>query len=303
MSSAGSPIFIGGLSHSGKTQLRIALGEHPDLCLTRRTYLWTQYFGRFGDIRLDENLDRCIDALVADERVQQLRPDRNQLRRELADGPRSYARLFGLVHRQHADRLGKRRWGEQLGSVERFAGAIFEEYPDARMIHMIRDPRSRFEETGATHRRGKVGWETALWMSSAELAERNAARFAPGYRVATYESFAQQPVETVREVSDFVGEQPTEAMLRTARGLRFDRQPSRGRYSRETRRERMASSFASTYARAHLAAFRYEPHGPRLGAGEQVTFLLFARPANRTTMTAWRMTHGRAESRRARSHR
>ena len=31
------PIFIGGLSYSGKTPLRIMLSAHPNILLTRRT--------------------------------------------------------------------------------------------------------------------------------------------------------------------------------------------------------------------------------------------------------------------------
>ncbi|GIU90020.1 MAG: hypothetical protein KatS3mg010_1119 [Acidimicrobiia bacterium] len=295
-----SPIFIGGLSHSGKTQLRIALGAHPDLCLTRRTYLWTRYFGRFGDLAVDANLERCLDALVADPQVARLAPDRDALRAELLDGPRRYARLFGLVHRHHAERLGKRRWGEQLGSVERFAAAIFEEYPDARMVHMIRDPRTRFDETGAAHRRGKVGWETALWVSSAELAERNEARFAPNYQVIRYETLAARPVETVSEVCSFIGEEPLPPVLESAARLRFDPDPPPARSFVE-RRRRFASSFASTYARAHLTALRYEADGPRLGAGEQMAFLFVDRPLNVTTMAAWRMTRGRRFLKQSRS--
>lgn len=302
MTASTSPIFIGGLSHSGKTQLRVALGTHPDLCLTRRTYLWTRFFGRFGDLADDANLERCLDALLADGHVRRLAPDREAVRDEFVAGPRRYARLFGILHAQHARRLGKRRWGDQLGSVERFAGAIFEQYPDARMIHMIRDPRTRFEETGAVRRRGKVGWETALWMSSAALAERNVHRHAPNYRVVRYESFAARPVETVRAICDFVGEEPTPEMLDAAARLRFDPEPPPARRFVE-RRRRFASSFATAQARDLLTAFRYAADPPALRGGEQLAFALLERPVNRTAMTAWHLTRGRTYRRQAGSAR
>src|SRR5215510_13660774 len=117
MSDARGPIFIGGLSASGKTQLRLVLGAHPELSMTRRTYLWSRYYGRFGTLARDENVDRCFAALASDRDVQQLHPDWNRLRTEFAGGSGSYARLFSMLHEQHAAQEGKRRWGDQLRDV------------------------------------------------------------------------------------------------------------------------------------------------------------------------------------------
>ena len=52
------PIFIGGLSFSGKTTLRLMLSSHPVIVLSRRTYMWQRFYGRYGDLRRPENLER-----------------------------------------------------------------------------------------------------------------------------------------------------------------------------------------------------------------------------------------------------
>src|SRR5206468_10786363 len=114
---------------------------HPALELTRHTDLWGRCHERSGDLARTDNLDRCLAAMLADERARTLQPDAERIRREFLEGPRSYARLFGLFHQHHAERAGKRRWGERLAFVERYAAPIFEAFPTARMIHMIRDPR------------------------------------------------------------------------------------------------------------------------------------------------------------------
>ena len=208
MTPATGPIFIGGLSYSGKTPLRIILSAHPDLSLTRKTYLWDRYYGRFGDLRDRRGLERCLRALGADPSLASLHPDVDAVRREFSGGPPTYACLFAVLHRQAAARLGKRRWGEQLGFVERYADPIFADFPEARMIHMIRDPRERMASIFDTQRPrpGQRGWETAKWRSSAELAARNQLHHPDGYRVVSYDALVDDTAATVRALCAFVGE-------------------------------------------------------------------------------------------------
>jgi hypothetical protein len=218
------PIFIGGLSGSGKTQLRMALGAHPAISLTRRTRMWDRFYARFGDLRDPANLDRCLAAMLCDPGVQQLAPDERRVRRELAAGPPTYARLFALLHEHHAERAGRRRWGDQLGGIERFADPIFAAFPSARMVHMVRDPRRRSSTGGGRRgaRTAKLGWETALWLRSVRLATRNQRRYPDGYLVVRYEALADRPAETVEAICSFIGERLLPPMVEVAHGLRFD---------------------------------------------------------------------------------
>jgi len=206
------PIYIAGLAHSGKTPLRLALAAHPDISMTRRTYMWGRFHGRFGDLADERNAERCLSAMLADGYVETLAPDPERIRREFHEGPRDYAHLFALFHQHHAERLGKRRWGDQLGFVERFAAPIFTAFPSARMIHMVRDPRSRPGST-TRRRRGAVGWNTAMWLESATLAERNRRRYPDAYRVVRSESFVAEPLDTLEELCDFLGETCLRSMM------------------------------------------------------------------------------------------
>src|SRR5688572_27430910 len=190
MSNANAPVFIGGLSGSGKTQLRMVVGAHPAISMTRRTYMWERYYRRFGDLRDPRHLDRCLSTMCVDPGVRQLAPDRARIEREFAGGPHRYALLFALFHRHHAERSGKQRWGDQLGFVERFADPIFESIPGACMVHMVRDPRERVVAGTRGVLLGKVGWETARWIRSAELARRNEHRYGASYLVVHYEDLA-----------------------------------------------------------------------------------------------------------------
>lgn len=208
MSTSAGPIVIGGLSFSGKTPIRMILGAHPALSMTRHTRMWDHYWGRFGDLRAVPALDRCLAAMAQDEGVRALEPDLGRVRREFLAGPPTYGALFALVHGQAAERVGKRRWGDQLKCVERFADPIFAELPDARMLHVLREPRDRVAAMCAsrTRRIGRLGWETAHGEASARTAVRNERRHRGRYLVVRYEDFRVDPADTITAICGFIGE-------------------------------------------------------------------------------------------------
>ena len=213
------PLLIGGLSYSGKTPLRLMLNAHPSLNITRRTYMWTRFYGRYGNLDHAANFERCLTALLAVKGVRELRPDVARIRREFRQGPPTYGHLFALFHRHFAERQGKPRWGDQLGSIEQYAGPIFTAYPKAQMIHMIRDPRQRC----LSGRRGTVGWEAARWRESARLAAHNQERYPERYLVVQYEALLARPEPTLRMICAFLQEPFQLGVLEAVRVEEMDR--------------------------------------------------------------------------------
>ncbi len=211
------PIFIGGLDRSGKTILRLALSAHPNLSLTRRTYMWPRFYQRFGDLSQKDNFERCLSALMKQKTIRQFMPDEISIRREFARAEPSYALLFALFHRQFAERIGKPRWGEQAGLIEKYTPAILEAFPAARIIHMVRDPRNRGEEilnsSPPAMRAGKIGQLTSSWLYSARLALHHQSAYPQNYKVVNYERLLSRPQETLIDICAFVGEDFIPEML------------------------------------------------------------------------------------------
>ena len=283
------PILIGGLSHTGKTELRIALDAHPHVTMTRGTGMWTKHYARYGDLSRRRNVRRCVAALAHDRAVMSLGTDIERLRRDLGRGLATYARLFALVHEQHAEREGVPRWGDQLRGVERHADQIFAGWPDARMIHMVRDPRRRL--AGMPRLRasaGKLGWEAGRWVAAIELAAHHALRHRDRYLVVRYEDLLEQPGSVMRHVSRFVGVDHDDAMLRallaTSALIDHAASPVGGRPHDPFVRAFLEGSCAD-----ELRALRYEvaaprPDSPRSGARHLV---------NRAAMRVHRTRTGR----------
>lgn len=275
------PVFIGGLAHSGKTLLRLMLLAQPHLSISRGTKMWDRFYSQFGDLSDPQHFDRCLAVMLQNKQVQLLAPDAERIRHEFKQGPPSYARLFALFHAHHAERLGKSRWGDQLGFIERLADPIFAALPTARMIHMIRDPRDRNTAVKSTtrHRPGKTGWATAGWIYSARLTRRNQKRYPDQYLVVRYESLLAHPEQTLRQVCDFLGEAFMPEMLAVLAGK--DTAVTLPPLSKQE------ITFTQTYAQQQMLAFNYPLADTQFSRRDWLKFYLIDWPANRASMALW----------------
>ncbi len=276
--SAERPIFIAGLSYSGKTQLRMMLENHSRLSLTRRTFFWKKYDRQFGDLGTPENFERCLASIASDRHVQAIQPDLDKIRTEFADGPSTYGRLFSIIHAQHAASGGKARWGIQSGLVEHFARRIFEELPEARIIHMIRDPRQRISEIldALPTRPWKLGWETGHWIHSARIALANSKMFPSRYLLVHWEALRARTENTLRDVCSFL-EEPYEISMLDPLSDEADPALSRPR-----------SLFIEKAASNEMAAFDYQPGNSSGSLAEWFQLLLLVIPPNLAGMMLWR---------------
>lgn len=203
------PIYIGGPDRSGKTLVAALLGSHSRIAIPIvGSNLWTFFDGQYGDLADDRNLDRCLAGLARYKHARFLDLDLARLRRELREGDASYSRLFALVHEHFAERAGKPRWGDQSSLIERYAKPIFATMPGVRIIHMVRDPRDRYEGSLSMwpSGRGRAGAAAARWRYSLDLGERNALRWPDRYRLLRYEDLVRDPARVVADLCDFVGE-------------------------------------------------------------------------------------------------
>lgn len=190
--------------------------------------MWPRFYARYGDLDQPDNLERCLQAMLARPQVAALVTDPLRIRADLRGSP-TYGRLFALVEEQYAARCGKPRWGDQSGRIDRLAEPVITAYPDARILHLIRDPRDRHEAVAARSgpcRPPAAARSAASWLRSARLARRNTAKWPDSYRIVRFETLVSRPEETMREVCAFIGERYEPAMVRLDAARRYD--PERG---------------------------------------------------------------------------
>lgn len=270
------PVLLGGIAGTGKTRLGALLARHSRLSVTRKTYLWREVFGRYGDLRQPGNVDRCLAAALAIPGVRALHLDPVEVAARVADRPPTYANVFDVIHGLHAESLGKARWCDQLGLVEAYAGPVFASFPSARFIHMVGDPRHA-QPTGRAP--GVSGWAVGKWLTSVELAARNASRYGDRYLVLRHEDLLADEVATLRTVCDFLDEEVEPEMLVTPPPTPPPAAHGSGR-------------FIEAAAGAVMVDQGYPPE-PKTRSWSWRSDLI-EWPANRLALTAWRRLGTRA---------
>jgi len=302
------PIVVTGTSRSGKTLVRWLLSSHSRVTVSRRAELWPRFAGRFGDLSEPANLERCLHAMLERRQVAWLGPDRDRLRAEFRSGAPTYARLFGLIHEQHAERSGKARWGDQSGRFESCVGAFLNAYPNATVIHLIRDPRDRYEALLSRHaaRPGDVGRTTASWLRSVATANHVGRAHPDSYVVVRFEDLVQDPETTAQRLCAAIGEPYEPAMLRMDATRRFDALRTGGdcplssdyvgRY--RDRIDPHDVAFVQSVAGEQLSAHGYEVDDVHMTAASRLRFAA-SRPVNLACMGSSRFPRLQVGARRS----
>jgi O-antigen/teichoic acid export membrane protein len=302
---APGPVYIGGLDRCGKTTMAAFLTSHPNIAVPAvGSNMWTYFYGQFGNLSKPGNFERCLDAMLRYKHVRFLEPDPERIRREFAAGPATYARLFSLFLVHYAEREGKPRWGVQTGLIERYADHLFTAHPGVKIIHMVRDPRDRYEGSLALwpDGRGRAGGAAARWTYSVRLAERNRRRYREDYMVVRYEDMVLRTEEVLQEVCGFLGETFYPEMLgmpaapeRRARLIArsLQRPPAGvlssefiGRFRRGVPRHELA--FIQLHTRRLMRKYGYALDPLDLSIGEWARITALRWPSQFARMVTWR---------------
>jgi hypothetical protein len=177
-------------------------------------------------------------------------------------------------------------------------------YPDAKMIHMIRDPRDRYEASITRFPNGKmkVGGATARWRYSVGLARRNMQRYPGRYIIVRYETLVREPERTLRAVCTFLDEEFMPAMLTMAGAPGYREKGEHkangaseqgpistayiGRYRQVMTKGEVA--FMQMYAGQEMVAQGYELDPIQFSINDRITFSLVDWPVNVARMITWR---------------
>jgi len=212
-----APIFVGGMFKSGTSLLRAMLGQHSAIASGLETY-WFDWnwsaresasmkvmYGRlahFFDMSVAEVTGMAMGSATAEDFLETL--------------------MAEVAHRQ-----GKPRWAEKTPGNIAHADRIWAAWPDAKIVHIIRDPRDVFASLV----------EAKKWDSPEEFADRWVSTIGRGLRLKgeinpsdksylaiRYEDLIAASEQTMRRVVDFI-EEPWEAAVAqfTGRPEDFDK--------------------------------------------------------------------------------
>lgn len=210
-----APIFIVGSPRSGTTLLRQILDRHPALAICGETHFQALVYVRrkaFGDLSDPGNRRRLIDEYLATRHAKLIGLDTPELAERLSREATSYRAMFTSILTYYADSQGKPRYGEKTPRHALFLGTLCEWFPNAVILHMVRDPRAAVaslqREPWAP---GSVVLNARRWLKLNQAARKS--REHPGYLEVRYEDLVTEPAGELRKICSFLGEEYAPSML------------------------------------------------------------------------------------------
>jgi hypothetical protein len=191
------PIFVVGTMRSGSTLFRLILDAHPNIAISEET-------GFVGGMVATKEIPNWIHGRGWYQRL-------GWSEEEFDDRLRTfYAGMF----ERHAVAQGKKRWGEKTPFHSRHIAQMATVFPDAVFVGIVRHPGAvvhslvrKFHYT--------VADAVAYWDSTnKEILRRGLELGDDRFALLRYEDLVEHPEQTLRELTDFLGEPWSDDLLR-----------------------------------------------------------------------------------------
>ncbi len=203
-----APIFVVGTGRSGTTLLRLVLNAHPRIYLTHEASFYLIRSGLPKEPSAEQFLGRYFRSAAF--AFLGLSPE--QVRSELGRVPDG-GRLPGAyraIMRAKATGFGRVRYGDKTPLHAGRLGQIFADFPDARVVHMVRDPR------GTVASLMRMPWAASSVGLNSLFCRRTLDQVAPFRdRICelTLDDLLARPRHVLERVLAFVGEPWDDAVL------------------------------------------------------------------------------------------
>lgn len=193
-----APIFILGNGRSGTTLMRFMLNAHPDIYISEEVcyHFWLR--------NVHGSYQRRLYQFFQSFNYAWLRMDPQDVLEGLPD-PLDWpdaARVYLRILQCKAAQYGKSRYGEKGPLLTEELKQLFEQYPQARVIHMVRDPRA------VVYSHFTMPWSTSSFIAANTMVWSNMhtlARYQDRVLTVKLETLLAAPEPELRRILDFIG--------------------------------------------------------------------------------------------------
>ena len=218
-----SPFFILGFGRSGTTLLASMLSVSPNIYVPpelKNLYSFYKKHKYFGDLNCAFNLKLLLNELryLHELRTLDIKLDEGVFVEKLGNKKISGKSIIQCFYETLLESSGKRRLGDKTIRHTLHLDLINWIFPDAKVIHMVRDGR----DCALSHRRISSDYNVYLsakrWEQFNRILLNFGKRNPKRYLRVRYEKLITEPKETLKEVCGFLEEPYSDALLGFSQG-------------------------------------------------------------------------------------
>ena len=243
-----NPVFLVGAERSGTTALRLMLDHHPRVAWKYEFELSVEFLPREGGWPVMSAYHNWLE----NHRV--FRASGLTLDRSL-----DYPGLMNDFMRQIRETNGKPITGT---TVHLHFDRILRIWPQARFIHLVRDPRDVAKSVIGMGWAGNVWVGVEVWIEAEGLWDNLRAELSPDRHIELqFESLMTQPEAELRRLCDFLGIEYDPAMLRYPEHTSYDAPDPNLVYQWKTKQTPREIQLVESRCAAHLVRRGYALSG------------------------------------------
>lgn len=225
------PIFICGHPKSGTSLVLSILDAHPELVVyPEESIFFRRFLPQAQHLTLSDQLSLARENLIhfftwnsqnpppsqqgyedrdyAHLSFDEIARSMETLAAEKADHPgdvlSAAVLAYGMVSQNFSGRT--RFWVEKSPYNEFFAAQIFSWWPEARCVHVMRDPRDNFVSYRQKHPSWTPEFFARNWLRSTRTGFNNQEKYGfQRYYILRYEDLVLDPMNTLQKLVDFLG--------------------------------------------------------------------------------------------------
>jgi len=203
------PVVICGVGRSGTSLLQSMLNAHPDLCFPPETHFFRRYIAdRFARKRWEQLGHTALQAaLESDNHFARANIPAVELLQPESGRGLDVTRVFRRLMRRVAERAGKSRVGDKDPRSLDHLAAWKREFPSARVVHVIRDPRDvLLSRTKAAWSAGRPWWAHLMICKEQLRRGRELGRreFGEAYLEVRYEHLITDADAVLRRICEHI---------------------------------------------------------------------------------------------------
>lgn len=194
------PIFIGGLFKSGTSLLRAMLGQHSAIAAGLESYWFDLDWSGPRNEKFHDHIERLRKFYNMEKGSLQV----------MVEESKTALDFLNRFMSSYAARMGKHRWVEKTPGNILYIREILTEFSDAKIIHIIRDPKDVLASLRQARKWDTVPIFVEMWcrfLGTAIQLEKELSLTSENILTIRYEALIIDPAAVMRHVIDFLDEE------------------------------------------------------------------------------------------------